>query len=409
MKIILLTYFFLSLFTAFQAVGMEHSGSKQSLVKSCLQAAALPSPHCGRAPSSIFSRDGNLHVVFSQNGHVYYTTSSDQGKTFKPSTAVNRTPEKIYDDGENRPKIKLGKNHEIYISWTHKTPGRYSGDVRFTRSLDGGKSFDVPMTINSDRAIISHRFETMIVDNDGKIFLIWIDKRDKLLAQKHAKEYAGVALYFAVSDNLGASFKANKKLVDNSCECCRIATDKDEQGNIVAMWRHIYPTNIRDHAIAYVSENMQTIKGSPMKATNDEWKIEGCPHHGPDIAIDAKNQVHMAWFSQGNRNKGLTYGRFDFEDQITHFEMSINNTPAASRPQVFVSGSKVFLMWKQFNGQDMQLLNQYSKDEGQTWTTPIVIATTNNDSDHPDWVALNNKLFASWHTQSEGLTMVQVK
>lgn len=388
---------------------MSHKGPKVSLLKECVESSALPSPHCGRTPSLIFDDNGNLHVVFSQHGHIYYTKSLDQGVTFLASTAVNRTPEKIYDDGENRPKIKLGLNQEIYISWTHKTPGRYSGDVRFTRSLDGGKTFDNPLTVNTDRAITSHRFDSMSINQLGHIYLIWIDKRVKNLAKKQGKDYAGASLYFAVSKNLGKSFDDNKKLVDHSCECCRIAVDNDQSGNVVALWRHVYPINIRDHSIAYVSEGMQSIKGLPTKASNDEWMIEGCPHHGPDLSMDNENRAHMVWFAQGKRNKGLTYGRFNFKTKKTELEHSINKTPAASRPQVFTQGTNVYLMWKHFNGKEMQLMNSYSNNEGRTWSEPVVIASTLNDSDHPDWISSNNKLYASWHTQSEGLKMIEVE
>lgn len=390
------------------AMTMKHKGPAQSLVEACLKSSALPSPHCGRTPTSVFSENGDLHTVFSQHGHIYYTKSADQGKTFTASTAVNRTPENIYDDGENRPKIKFGLNGEIYISWTHKTPGRYSGDVRFSRSLDGGQSFDHPITVNSDRAITSHRFDSMSVDKQGDIYLVWIDKRAKNQAKSEGKKYPGSAIYFAVSQNSGESFNANRKLVDHSCECCRIALDNDSNGQVVALWRHVYPTNVRDHAIALLSPNTSSIKGEPVKASNDQWVIDGCPHHGPDLSIDQDNRAHMVWFTQGKRNQGLTYGRFNFAKQTTELEYAIDKTAAASRPQVYANGQQVYLMWKRFNGKSMQLLNSYSRDAGKTWSKPVSIANTLNDSDHPDWVVSKQGLFAAWHTQSEGLSMIKV-
>ena len=128
---------------------MSHDGAKKSLLPECMGDSALPSPHCGRVPTAVFGKDGKLYVVFSQNGHIYLTISVDQGETFRSPTAVNSIPELIYDDGENRPKIVLGKSSEIFVSWTHKTPGKYSGNVRFSRSLDGGRTFDEPKVIGA--------------------------------------------------------------------------------------------------------------------------------------------------------------------------------------------------------------------------------------------------------------------
>ena len=302
----------------------------------------------------------------------------------------------------------LGKSGLVYVSWTHKTPGRYSGDVRFSRSVDDGKTFDPPITINSDRAIISHRFESMSLDQQGRVYLIWIDKRDQAKAKNNQQDYAGVSLYYAVSDDSGKSFQDNRKLVDHSCECCRIAVDQDSTGRVVALWRHVYPGNIRDHAIAYVNPKNPPINGLPVRVTDDDWAIEGCPHHGPDLSIDSQNRAHLAWFTNGKKHKGLMYGRFDFTENKTQLVTSIDSAPSASRPQVQVMGNHVYLMWKRFNGEQVDLLISHSADEGKTWSDSKTIATTKNASDHPDWITNNNKLFAAWHTQAEGLRLIAV-
>ncbi len=385
----------------------DHGGSQGSLLEACQDTAALASPHCGRVPGAVF-HDDQLFVVFSQHGHIYLSKSEDQGLSYGVPVVVNRTPEQIYDDGENRPKIKIGTKGEIYVSWTHKTPGRYSGDVRFSRSLDGGKTFDEPLTVNSDHALIGHRFEAMSLDQQGRIYLIWIDKRDRAAAAKNNQDYSGASLYYAVSDDAGNSFQANRKLVDHSCECCRIASDIDQSGKVVALWRHVYPGDTRDHAISYVLPDMPAIEGWPLKASDDDWQIEGCPHHGPDMSIDKDNQAHMAWFTQGEKQKGLIYGRYNFEKQQTELVMTIDDSPSASRPQVQVMGDQVYLMWKRFNGQNVELLIKRSTDAGISWTDAEAIASTENNSDHPDWVLDGDRLFASWHTQSEGLMMIPV-
>ena len=386
----------------------KHKGPRQSLLTECQSQSALPSPHCGRVPTVTFGDDGRLYVVFSQNGHIYFTQSSDLGKSFAPATVVNRVPELIYDDGENRPKIVLGDNREVYVSWTHKTGGRYTGDVRFSRSLNGGDTFDNPITVNSDSALISHRFDAMTLDNFGRIYLLWIDKRDQEKAKRNKQPYAGASLYFAVSSNSGASFQPNQKFVDHSCECCRIAVDTDDDGQVVAFWRHVYPVNIRDHAISYVIPENPLIKGMPQRATDDDWTIDGCPHHGPEVSIDSEGKAHMAWFSQGKKNSGLMYGQFDLESKQILKTRSIDASPAAARPQVQVMGNSLYLMWKRFNGQSMDLLISQSTDRGQTWSPPKVIASTKHDSDHPDWVSQGSRLYASWHTQAEGLVLIPV-
>jgi len=393
----------------------RHKGKKNSLLAECQSPAALPSVHCGRVPTAVFGPGGVLHVVFSQNGHVYLTKSKDKGVTFNAPVAVNRVPELIYDDGENRPKIVLGDNNKLFVSWTHKTPGRYSGDVRFARSLNGGKTFDMPTTVNSDKALIGHRFDAMTIDGQGRIYLVWIDKRDQQQAKENKQKFVGASLYYAVSQDSGNSFLPNQPLVEHSCECCRIAVDNDRDGDVVALWRHVFPGNIRDHAIAYIAPEPSGKKraakneGLPLRASNDEWELEGCPHHGPDLSIDAQNTAHMAWFTQGKKHKGLMYGQFNFSNEKTQSIEVIDAAAGASRPQVHAIGERVYLMWKRFNGDEMELRIRASHDRGETWADSHVIATTMNGSDHPDWLESESRLFATWQTQSEGFKLILVK
>ena len=148
----------------------------------------------------------------------------------------------------------------------------------------------------------------------------------------------------------------------------------------------------------------------PIRATDDAWQIDGCPHHGPDLSMDSQNRAHLAWFTQGEKNRGLMYGRFDFDDKKTSLVHSIDNSASAlaSRPQVQVMGKRIHLMWKKLNGEQIGLLVSHSSDEGKSWSKPEMIATTQKGSDHPDWLVRDKELYASWHTQSEGLKLIRI-
>ena len=139
----------------------------------------------------------------------------------------------------NRPKIVVRKG-VIYVSYTRGLAKPMSGDIRFSRSTDGGKTFSAPVTVNDNREVISHRFETLGVNDRGQVFLAWLDKRDLSAAAKRGEKYAGAAVYYAVSDDGGASFRPNVKVADHSCECCRVAMAMDMDGSPVILWRHIF-------------------------------------------------------------------------------------------------------------------------------------------------------------------------
>ena len=143
----------------------------------------------------------------------------------------------------------------------------------------------------------------MGVNDRGQVYLAWLDKRDLSAAQKEGRPYTGAAVYYAVSDDNGVSFRPNLKLADHSCECCRVAMAMGPDGVPVVFWRHIFGKNTRDFALARLDE-----KAILVRATHDNWQVDGCPHHGGAISIDSDGAYHLVWFNNGPERHGLFYG-----------------------------------------------------------------------------------------------------
>jgi len=362
--------------------------------------------HCGKTPSAVFDDGGRLLVVFKKDKHVYFTMSRDAGKTYSQPRAVNTVPETIYANGENRPKIALGKDEEILISWTQKTAERFSGNIRFSRSIDGGNSFSVPITVNDDGLMTSHRFDQLHVTPSGRVYIAWLDKRDKVAAMAEGGKYKGAALYYAVSNDAGLSFSKNFKVADGSCECCRIASANHGSDNVAVFWRHIYGLNTRDHGLAVL-----TPKGPAKvdRATQDEWKIDACPHHGPHMA-NAKElgRYHLVWFSQGDLRKGIHYGMYDVETAVMSNVSPVDHRAGASHPLVAAVGSKVYVLWKFFDGEITRLQLKRSIDGGENWQSTETLLTSSEDSDHPQLIAAKGKVFIGWSAKKEGYRVVEV-
>lgn len=156
------------------------------------------------ALTAAFDGKGRLWLASIRGRHLYVSHSDDKGTTLSAPVMVNAEPEDILGDGENRPKIVVRKG-VVYVSYTRGLEKPMTGDIRFSRSLDGGRSFSAPLTVNDNREIISHRFETLEVNDRGQVFLAWLDKRDLSAAVRKGEKYSGAAVYYAVSDDGGAS------------------------------------------------------------------------------------------------------------------------------------------------------------------------------------------------------------
>ena len=361
---------------------------------------AMPRVELGA--SAVFAADGTLLAVAKQGEHVMLYRSGDEGRNWSAPVAVNAVPEAVSADGENRPKIAIAPDGAVLVSWTRPLGKPYSGEIRFARA-DDGKSFEKPITVHRDRQEITHRFETMIVDGAGRIHVAWIDKRDLETARTAKKGYRGAALYTAVSDDGGRSFRPEGKIADHSCECCRIAAANDVDGAPLFLWRHVFEPNERDHMIAKVSRD-----GAPVelrRATFDRWKIDACPHHGPSLAVAADGTRHAVWFDQVDGEGRVFHGRL--ADGRVEGQRAVGGERAA-HADIALAGKRLVIVWKEFDGARTQLRGEVSDDAGTSFK-PVALAATAGASDQPRLLVRRDSLYAFWRTEREGMQVLPLK
>jgi len=346
---------------------------------------------------------GRLWLAAIRDKHVYVSYSDDRGVTQSAPVKVNAEPESILGDGENRPKIIVRKG-VVYVSYTQGLAKPMSGDIRFSRSTDGGKSFSAPITVNDNREIISHRFDSMAVNGKGHVYIAWLDKREQSAAEKKGEKYNGSAIYYATSENGGISFRRNVKIADHVCECCRTAMAIDADDYPVVVWRHIYGTNIRDHALVKLDGKM-----APARLSHENWNTASCPHHGPSLSIAADGSYHAAWFNNAPERHGLFYAHSTDQGKTFSAPLNFGNFDAqAARPYVLSLGSRVYLVWKEFDGEDTGIFGMHSSDGGKSWSAPEKLAGTPDVSDWPMLVSENNRVYLSWNTKNEGYRLIEI-
>jgi hypothetical protein len=354
------------------------------------------------AVGTSFDWRGWLWLAKVEHGYLFISHSEDKGRTFGPGVKVNPAPENISADGENRPKVVAVKDGQVYVTYTSSLEKPYSGNIRFSRSTDGGNTFAEPVTVNDNREVISHRFEALGVNSSGQITLAWLDKRDLSAAQKAGRAYAGAAVYYTVSDDGGASFGPNLKLADHSCECCRVAMAIGKDDVPVAFWRHIYGKNVRDHALARLDG-----KSQPVRVSHDQWEVDACPHHGPAISIADDGVYHLVWFDNGPQLHGLFYASSTDQGETFSAPLNFGNFEAQSgHPYVLSLGKAVHVVWKEFDGQNSVIRGMSSADGGKLWSLPRQLAATAGASDHPLLIADGTQPYLSWNTAKEGLRLI---
>jgi len=366
------------------------------------------------AVSVAMDAQGAVWRVTEKDGMVMVDVSRDLAKTFSKPLAVNSAPQKIAADGEARPKITIGPQGQVYITWTEALKQPYAGYIWFARSINQGKSFEKPFIVHQDRAEITHRFDSINLAKNGTITVSWVDKRDLIATKAAGKPYEGAAIYYARSLDNGASFVAEKKLADSSCECCRIAMTNKPDGTAVAMWRHVFAGNERDHMIAEIP-NSASQPAVIKRATYGRWKIDGCPHHGAALVSGGEGQdwwgYHMAWFDGGNdangQSAGLYYARMDgVAWASTPAKKFAGSKNLAGHPALLSVGENVYLVWRESEAKTHKILGKYSDDGGRNWSEPKLLAESTGKADYPHLVSRDKQVYLAWQTAQEGLRLI---
>ncbi len=359
-------------------------------------------PTTSLTASVAFDAAGNLWRVGVKDGIVTVDQSSDKGRSFSQAKKLNTKPQKIGTDGDARPKIAIGPEGNLYVTWTQGLAKPYTGYIWFARSTDKGKTFSTPVIVHQDRAEITHRFDALTVAENGRVYVAWVDKRNLVAAKAQNKPYDGAAIYYAYSDDGGASFSQEQKLADSSCECCRIAITTNATGNAVAMWRHLFDGGVRDHAIAKFADKPVT---DVKRASFGGWKIDACPHHGPAIARGGDWGWHMAWFDGGDK-AGLFYARMDGEAWVSSPAKRFGNVEQqAGHPALMSQGEQVWLVWKELTDTSSIIRMATSDDGGRSWNDAVTLAETAGKSDHPQLLMTEGVVYLGWNTAKDGLIM----
>jgi hypothetical protein len=354
---------------------------------------------CASKVTPAFEPDGRLWLAWMAGGQVLVASSTDGGRSLSPPVQLTREKLNLDWGPDARPKIVVDRNAGIALAFSIFRDKAFNGQVLYTRSDDGGKSFAAPRPITSSNE--SQRFEALGLDADGTVFAAWLDKRNRVAAKQRGQSYEGAGLFFASSKDGGVTYSDARMVKDDTCECCRLGLAFAGPGRPVVVFRNIFEGGVRDHAITTFSD--PATPGEVYRVSRDDWQIAACPHHGPSLSISAAGTYHVTWYTNGKSRKGLFYARSrdggrTFSDPLPIGRPDRN----PSRPYVLAGPQGSAIVWKEFDGEKTTVNLMTSHDDGVSWSEPIAVAATTDTSDHPLLVSDGQRIFLSWMTKADG-------
>lgn len=381
-----------------QSSGSHHMGEPEAACKDA-------SLSCASSATPAFAPDGSLWLAWAAGNQVSVARSSDRGRTFAPPVAVTPGPLTLDGGADERPQILVDGKGRVTVAYAIFKDSRYNGQIFTAVSRDNGKTFTAPRSITDDGS--SQRFINLQQDRDGQIFASWIDKRNVVAAAKQGRDFPGASLAFAWSKDGGEHFEPARIAHDNMCECCRLGVVLAGEHSPAVVLRNIF-SGERDHALLQFNPDMSLRLLT--RVAEDHWKLDACPHHGPSLARSVDGAFHAVWFSGGGVRQGSFYAHSTDGGRIFSAPMPIGDPDRQpTRPYVTVLGGRVWLTWKEFDGETTSVRVASSTNGGRNWSEPRTVARTNDYSDHPLLISDGRSVYLSWMTKHDGYRLLPVE
>ena len=314
------------------------------------------------APALAVTSDGTPLVTWAteegQDKHVYVARMGDGAA--KP-VRVNPAPLGV-ESLHHSPLLAVGPGGEVYLSWSSDRPKPdgvlFASDLRLSRSLDGGKTWEGHLRVNEDRPT-SHSFEGMAVTPEGTVVMAWIDSRE---GPERAATWVARVL------DRGTRPAPSIKLDGDTCVCCRVGVRGGPGDTVAVLWRKVFPGDIRDMVLGLSRDGGKSFE-TPARVADDGWKITACPHRGGQVAMDGNGKVYAAWYTEGKQGVPRMLLATSADGRRFGAPLRINPSTATIPDQIRLAvnaAGQVVVVWEDATAVRRRILLRASLDGGRT-------------------------------------------
>lgn len=348
---------------------------------------------------------GHTHKAYN---NLYFVRSTDGGKTFTSPLRINYTNGAVWGFATSRPRIAVSKSGYIHIFYHanrfDSSAPRQAVDALYTRSTDGGKTFEKPRTLNSfaagrDDGELSeaHCFGTMGAAPNGDIHAFWIDTRQ----MKSEKDNG--AVYGATSRDEGKTFEKEQLIFQNeACPCCQLNLTFSPDNKIYLTLRSVFSDGSRDGAVSRSDDGGKTFSAR-VRVSDKSWMINGCPLKPLNLTVDQKGRLYAAWFAGEMQPAGVYFTTSDDKGKTFAKPQALHpDVKASDHAQIAASADGlVRVVWDAKVGEMRRVYSRTSNDQGKTFGPVTELAMPPGAADYPVIASLRNKTFVVWQLDGQ--------
>jgi len=291
------------------------------------------------------------HLAYTD---LYVAISTDGGATFGEAVKVNHNSGVVWGQSVSRPRIVSSADGVWHITYAaneiHEKAGKPALTTHYTRSTDGGMSFEAPHRLSSltdaDMSDMIHggfmsaaAFQTIATAPNGDVRVFWLDTRHMSPTVETG------AIFTAVSKDGGTTFSGDQELMQSAaCPCCQFMAASDADSNVFVGYRHVHEGNIRQATVVRIDADTGAM-GTPVDAGSAPWEIAGCPLK-PTVLATQGEGIYTAVYSGGEEVPGVYFsyskdGGDSFSRSVAlHADALVSDSPA-----IAVNDSHVLVAW----------------------------------------------------------------
>ena len=338
----------------------------------------------------------NTYVVWiddsSGRRDIHFRKSTDKGCNFGPIIDVSNQ-----NGGSVDPHIAASANN-IFLIWEH-TPGN-NGEVFFTRSTDGGETFERIRNIGNNTGFNGY---PQLAVSGKNVYLVWHD--------------ASHGIFFTKSTDNGSTFDTVKNIGGNNSfnGSPQIAIGEK---NVYVTWINNAEKNYSQIFFTRSTDNGNSFE-TPVELGHGGDHTTGTLLFNPQIATDLQTgNVYVVWYGGRIAHQGT--GNIDALISDVLFRRSTDNGESfdkiinlsnysgwSTNPQLAVSqDNSVYVVWTntaQHQQKYGQIFLTRSTDNGESFDKTINLSNYSGWSTNPQLaVSQNNSVYVVWTNNATG-------
>ena len=275
------------------------------------------------------SRDGIVYVAWeyiyyidfdNELTGIYCTRSLDGGETFLPSVKVDDIPDSVF---KALGSITVDNDGKVYIGWMDYRNGEapplmINGDIWVAASTDKGESFSKPVNVDDYDGLEDRWPPDLVTDSNGVVYAVWTDFRNGSVLWNPD-------IYFSKSVDGGKSWTPNVRVDDNKLDNSWQAApsmDVSSNGNIYVAWEDSRNSSEPSDPIFTDIYFAKSIDGGAHFEENvrvSDTPVESTSlfQHTPSLAVSTTGDMYITWLD-------CRYRKDNYDNRLSDIYFSLS-------------------------------------------------------------------------------------